>query len=320
MKPLEMLAVIALASMAAPIMLYQRLRELEQEASTSIHRLLHGTACIICYPFAVLMAMAVQLLTSRMLDLLRVWSMSLFYSSYIFVIRDVAPRAGLTGSEDGWAFGQAVAVFMLLLPVFGIIEAYLGTCFKWNHGRLLLTFFVEERPKYEDMTSTISSGAQTLPTHKPQSQDNAARTTSKLTETPTGILAQMRTIRPVSTNARRNVPHNWDGPSTRNKINGETDVDDEHYLFAARTDSDGWAESHRTHRHDMGPRAPASDRERHSMQRWRERWPIIETFAAFEREHYENSWFGPLMIVIVLLLFASTTVLGLTLVVITEVR
>lgn len=126
MKPLELLAVASLAVAAVPILAYQRFVELEQEPSSSIRRFAYRFCRITCYPLAVLMAVAVQLITSRVIDLLRVWSLSLFYSSYIFVIRSLAPDHGLSNSEDGWAFGQAVAVFMLLLPFFGVIEAYLG--------------------------------------------------------------------------------------------------------------------------------------------------------------------------------------------------
>jgi hypothetical protein len=126
MKPIEVLVVASLAITAVPVVAYQRLSDLEKEPGSSTRRFVYRFGRMLCYPFAVLTTILVQLLTSRMIDFLRVWTTSLFYSSYIFVIRDVAPKAGLTDSEDKWAFGQAVAVFMLLLPFFGIIEAYLG--------------------------------------------------------------------------------------------------------------------------------------------------------------------------------------------------
>lgn len=126
MKPLEVIGVVSLLAAAVPIVAYQRLLELEQQPGPSVRAFAYTFCRMICYPFAVLDAVMVQIITSRFLDLLRVWSVSLFYSSYIFVIRSFAPINGLSESEDGWAFGQAVAVFMLLLPFFGIIEAYLG--------------------------------------------------------------------------------------------------------------------------------------------------------------------------------------------------
>lgn len=125
-RPVDFLAVVMLALTALPIFVYQRLRDLEASPASTIRRFAYRALRIICYPPAVLMAVAVQLLTSRMLDLLRVWFMGLFYSSNIFFIRELAPRAGLMNDEDGWAFGRAAAVSMLLLPFFGIIEAFLG--------------------------------------------------------------------------------------------------------------------------------------------------------------------------------------------------
>lgn len=63
---------------------------------------------------------------STALDLLRIWGIGLAFTIYLFKARAAAPDEGMQEGEDKWGFGQGVAVFMLLVPIFGMIEVYFG--------------------------------------------------------------------------------------------------------------------------------------------------------------------------------------------------
>ena len=71
----------------------------------------------------------VDTMNSTALDLLRIWGSGLTFTVFFLRTRARASANGLQGGEDKWGFGQGVAVFMLLLPVFGVVEIYCGKCF-----------------------------------------------------------------------------------------------------------------------------------------------------------------------------------------------
>lgn len=68
-----------------------------------------------------------EVLNSEVLDLQRIWLLLITSIQTIFVLRDYAGRNGRVGNEDGWGFGQAVPIFLLLIPLSTILEAIYGT-------------------------------------------------------------------------------------------------------------------------------------------------------------------------------------------------
>lgn len=64
---------------------------------------------------------------SEVFDLQRIWLLLVSSIQTIFVLRDYAGRNGRVGNEDGWGFGQAVPIFLLLIPLSTILEAIYGT-------------------------------------------------------------------------------------------------------------------------------------------------------------------------------------------------
>lgn len=125
------------------------------------------------------------------------------------------------------------------------------------------------------------------------------------------FLAQTRTLGATSTtHGQRHRGPPKQSSSTRPSRYGK----DEYALIAQSTAStSGWTQRDE---HDLESRPPALASQPASSSRFQElrkKWPIIEMLADFEREHYRNGWFAPLLVGIVVLLFGGATVLGLLL-------
>lgn len=80
-----------------------------------------------CFLMAAVIFTLCEVLNSEVLDLQRIWLLLITSIQTIFVLRDYAGRNGRVGNEDGWGFGQAVPIFLLLIPLSTILEAIYGT-------------------------------------------------------------------------------------------------------------------------------------------------------------------------------------------------
>jgi hypothetical protein len=172
------------------------------------------------------------------------------------------------------------------------------------------------------VSETPSQEGRLFAMRKVTATHNPAQTTLSYTENaPPGLLAQMRTIGPAATNTKRRTQYRSGQDSSKNKAAVGNHPSDGHALIASSTNSSsGWHQPDDDYEPGDADQPSASrtgDFASSRLKAWRDKWPVIEMFTAFEQEHYQNAWFGPLMIFIVVLSFAATTVVGLLLLVIT---
>ncbi|KAK6431954.1 hypothetical protein LTR95_011878 [Oleoguttula sp. CCFEE 5521] len=107
---------------------------------------------------ALFVFVATEIVFSEAFDLLRSWAILVNSVYTVFWLRGLASENGRTGNEDTWGFGQAVAVMLLALPVFTIVETLAGKFVPCTSGEdQKLTFMLEERSNRKD--STRGSGA-----------------------------------------------------------------------------------------------------------------------------------------------------------------
>ncbi|OQN95749.1 hypothetical protein B0A48_17939 [Cryoendolithus antarcticus] len=71
---------------------------------------------------ALFVFVATEIVFSEAFDLLRSWAILVNSVYTVSWLRGLASENGRTGNEDTWGFGQAVAVMLLALPVFTIVE------------------------------------------------------------------------------------------------------------------------------------------------------------------------------------------------------
>lgn len=158
--------------------------------------------------------------------------------------------------------------------------------------------------------------------HKISPPHGSSQTGTNYTdETSSSLIAQMRTLGPTATNTKRRAHYQPGQTSSMGKNASRMDVGDEYSLITPATNSSaGWAAPNEGDERDLESRPPVMDTQLTSssrLQEWREKWPVIEMFSTFEKSLLQTAWFGPLMIAIVVLLFAATTIVGLMLLVIT---
>lgn len=71
-----------------------------------------------------------EILFSEAFELIRNWAMLLVNVIEVFELRSKASAQGRRGDEDTWGFGQAVPMFMLILPLCTLFELYWGKCLR----------------------------------------------------------------------------------------------------------------------------------------------------------------------------------------------
>lgn len=100
-----------------------------EKAIQSNHTLIRATWVSLqksCHGTAVFVFIIAELLYSEAFVLLSCWFFMVNNSTTVFWIWAVATSEGREGSESQWSFGQAVPVFLLLLPLATITETLLG--------------------------------------------------------------------------------------------------------------------------------------------------------------------------------------------------
>lgn len=100
-----------------------------RRSQTANSRLFKQVWRLIIIPARMLALLALGMIDtwrSTALNLLRIWGSGLAFTIFLFEARAAAPDKGMQEGEDTWGFGQGVAVFMLLVPIFGVIEVYFG--------------------------------------------------------------------------------------------------------------------------------------------------------------------------------------------------
>jgi hypothetical protein len=68
-----------------------------------------------------------EVLHSQAFNLQLRWFTMLNSINYIFHLRNTASAKGRQGDEDEWGFGQAVPMFLLILPIATVVETAWGT-------------------------------------------------------------------------------------------------------------------------------------------------------------------------------------------------
>lgn len=131
------------------------------------------------------------------------------------------------------------------------------------------------------------------------------------------FLAQTRTLGATSTTVdrrfRAQTKHSKDAKARQEGI----DSGNNYTLIEPRSgSSSGWAlqdDEALESRRSISETQPTGSTK---LQEWRAKWPVIEMLEDFERDQWQTHWFGPLLIVVVVVLFALSTVIGLLLLVI----
>lgn len=67
-----------------------------------------------------------ELLNSQGLLLVTLWGTMLFNISFIFFLKNAASEQGRDGNENEWGFGQAVPMFLLIIPIATVVETAYG--------------------------------------------------------------------------------------------------------------------------------------------------------------------------------------------------
>ncbi|KAF2161877.1 hypothetical protein M409DRAFT_27605 [Zasmidium cellare ATCC 36951] len=127
---------------------------MEQSANASIARIILRAAL---RGLAFCIFVISEILGSEALELIRNWAMLLANVIEVYSLRYTASKNGRQGNEDTWEFGQAVPMFMLILPLCTLFELYWITKNKFLHDQQ----DDAERPQLDDeaasMTTTIAS-------------------------------------------------------------------------------------------------------------------------------------------------------------------
>lgn len=76
---------------------------------------------------AVCIFVITEVLYSEAFGLQLNWMIMLNSINYIFLLRNSAAGSGREGNEDEWGFGQAVPMFLLILPIATMAETVWGT-------------------------------------------------------------------------------------------------------------------------------------------------------------------------------------------------
>lgn len=121
------------------------------------------------------------------------------------------------------------------------------------------------------------------------------------------FLAQTRTLRPGAASGTRD--HTFTLKQSRFVSDGADSAGGDYRLIQHRTGSSTLPTSLRRLDSRTLP-LPSVLGDSARFQRWREDWPIIEMLADFEPDHYQSRWSGPLMVGVVVVLWALATVLG----------
>lgn len=87
-----------------------------------LHRCLTG----LLKGFAVFIFIITELCYSQAFGLQLRWMIMLNSINYIFALRNEATDNGRQGDEDEWGFGQAVPMFLLILPIATVMETVYG--------------------------------------------------------------------------------------------------------------------------------------------------------------------------------------------------
>lgn len=85
----------------------------------SINRVASRTLWAVMFVFT-------EVIYSEAFDLLRSWGILINMITELVELRSYASDAGRQGNEDAWGFGQAVPVFLLILPLFALVETLYG--------------------------------------------------------------------------------------------------------------------------------------------------------------------------------------------------
>lgn len=67
-----------------------------------------------------------EIIASEAFELQRQWALLLGSIHRIFLLRDQAADEGMEGDESAWGFGQAVPVFLLIVPLSALLESSYG--------------------------------------------------------------------------------------------------------------------------------------------------------------------------------------------------
>ena len=89
---------------------------------------------VISYITAAAMLLLSEILASEAFELQRQWALLLGSIYRIFLLRDRAPDEGMEGDENAWGFGQAVPVFLLIIPLSALLESSYGKSARRPNG------------------------------------------------------------------------------------------------------------------------------------------------------------------------------------------
>lgn len=76
---------------------------------------------------AFLVFIVTEIVYAQAFELMRNGAMLVVTVADVFHLRSLASENGRVGNEDAWGFGQAVPMFLLMLPLFTLFELYFGT-------------------------------------------------------------------------------------------------------------------------------------------------------------------------------------------------
>ena len=80
----------------------------------------------VSYAFAWCIFVITEVISSRAVDVTRDWALLLVYFLDLLHIRERSALQGKLDNESEWGFGQAVPVFLLVLPLLTLCEVYMG--------------------------------------------------------------------------------------------------------------------------------------------------------------------------------------------------
>lgn len=99
------------------------------------HRLLTSLAKFAAISIFIL----AELLHSRGLSLILHWTTILANISLIFFLKSAASEQGRDGDENEWGFGQAVPMFLLIIPIATVVETAYGTFRLESPGQAIIS-------------------------------------------------------------------------------------------------------------------------------------------------------------------------------------
>jgi hypothetical protein len=92
----------------------------------SRERIDHRCLSWLWYSIATFVFIIAEILWSEAFGLLRRWALIVNNLYYTFILRSTAVENGRLDNEDAWGFGQAVPMFLLVLPVALVLETSYG--------------------------------------------------------------------------------------------------------------------------------------------------------------------------------------------------